>query len=760
MRNSSSQESAKIPSLPSKKISTSDRRNGAIVLALCTGVSVLGSELREAKAQSAETVRKLVFWGKNNAGQSMLPPDVAGSVIKKIAIDGNRNFALTDDGRLLIWGRSSQGNAAIPRQLRGEKVERFHAAGGVVWAWNDEGRRFVWGNLAALAETAPLTLPTNKVASIVSRDWNSRHVAVLEDGSVFAWRNRQDGSESVPDSVEEAEVHSVCAGKDAFWALTRDGRILEWGELETDHNPISPELVSGKVQVNAIACGEHHGLGITKAGEVKAWGKVLEGQESALLDLSGKKVASVAAAGKRSLVVTNDGKLVVWGRGNHGSNETPRELADKKVVEVAAGDDYNLALLEDGSVFGWGENSTAKAIVPKGISEAEIGGLCAGNQLTVAIDDSDRIASWGWGRRDRFSEVRRMSVKQVSCGWNHRVAVGQGGRVGVWGGFSDGLQFAPDSVRFSKTVAVTAGMDSNLALSDKGKVVSWSRQSKRGRRPFERVEFSHKIVAISAGTRFSIALAENGEVFSTHSSGPHAVPEAVLNKKIVSIASGRFHTLALSSDGELFTWGEDYFAEPKIPAKLDGVKVTKIWAGGAGNLVLTEQGSMVAWADDWSELDRVPPVLEHPETKILEAARGHDHAVAYVEAPASLYLKDTDQDGVADALDQCDETATGHSVDVSGCSVSQRCDCGVGETRSAYMRCVQDATLEMAEIGAISVVTREAMLRDFSDTACGMSTMSATEQELVKALEIPRLPNWLVDLVSWSLESVRNQSKS
>ena len=89
-------------------------------------------------------------------------------------------------------------------------------------------------------------------------------------------------------SLEEAgtKVHSVTVGASHMLALTREGRVLSWGNGEYGRCgngrreqlvPAPVELLEGKMAV-AVAAGSQHSLALTAAGTVFAWGKNDAGQ--------------------------------------------------------------------------------------------------------------------------------------------------------------------------------------------------------------------------------------------------------------------------------------------------------------------------------------------------------------------------------------------------------------------------------------------------------------------------------------------------
>jgi len=127
---------------------------------------------------------------------------------------------------------------------------------------------------------------------------------VSADGDVYTWGwggsfwqgngglghgdNTSQPRPALVQSLEEAgtKVHSVAVGASHMLALTREGRVLSWGNGEYGRCgngrreqlvPEPVELLAGTMSV-AVAAGSQHSLALTAAGAVYAWGKNDAGQ--------------------------------------------------------------------------------------------------------------------------------------------------------------------------------------------------------------------------------------------------------------------------------------------------------------------------------------------------------------------------------------------------------------------------------------------------------------------------------------------------
>ncbi|MFO1484532.1 MAG: LamG-like jellyroll fold domain-containing protein [Verrucomicrobiaceae bacterium] len=189
-------------------------------------------------------------------------------------------------------------------------------------------------------------------------------------------------------------------------------------------------------------------------------------------------------------------------------------------------------------------------------------------------------------------------------------------------------------------IAVAAGYQHSLALTADGKVYAWGRnesgQLGDGTNTDSNVPVAvnasgvlagKTIVAISAGTGFSVALSSDGQLFSwgagsslgrgntTSSNIPVAVDmSGVLAGKVVTdISAGWYHALARTSDGRVYGWGVNGFGQlgngnktnALSPVAMDvsaiiagGETVKSVSAGYVNSMVLTAHNIMYICGDN------------------------------------------------------------------------------------------------------------------------------------------------------------------
>lgn len=150
----------------------------------------------------------------------------------------------------------------------------------------------------------------------------------------------------VPESL--TQVVSVAHAGESFWALTSDGRTLEWGWNQPLPRP-------GPTGIVAIAAGWAHVLALRSDGTVVDIDA--QGAKPAPVGLS--QVVAVACGWSSRLALTSEGRVVTW-----GPDLEPVPAGLSNVVAIAAGDRHAVALLGDGRVVEWGTLNSGRPFDP------------------------------------------------------------------------------------------------------------------------------------------------------------------------------------------------------------------------------------------------------------------------------------------------------------------------------------------------------------------------------------------------------------
>lgn len=343
---------------------------------------------------------------------------------------------------------------------------------------------------------------------------------------------------------------------------------------------------------------------------------------------------------------------VGWGRnvyGRLGDNTTTErhmpsalhttgKLAGKYLVDLAAGGYFSIGLTADGQVFAWGRNADGQLGVgtngdwfaPQPVSTTgalqgkTITAIAAGGYHALAVDAEGRVYAWG---RNAQGQLGNRSTTDS----NVPVAV-----------YMDG------ALAGKRVVAVAAGDEFSVALTDDGLVYTWGDggDGQLGHNAF--VDFSNEpvavgtsgalngkfVTAIAAGSEHVLALTSEGKVYAWGSNGygqlgtnmfgtNRSLPNPVYHggaygqKTVVDIACGWDHSIALTADGRVYVWGENDHGQVGNNSKsnrndpgivsaagvLNGKTVAAVTGGDSHTTALTTEGRVYDWGfNDYGQL--------------------------------------------------------------------------------------------------------------------------------------------------------------
>ncbi|BDR53262.1 hypothetical protein KIM372_11690 [Bombiscardovia nodaiensis] len=243
--------------------------------------------------------------------------------------------------------------------------------------------------------------------------------------------------------------------------------------------------------------------------------------------------------------------------------------------------------------------------------------VAAGVTSGLAIGNDGKTYAWGvskdtgWWHEAYYDSITNVHASpalvqvnspvqlvRVSAGLYHSLGLGVDGRVYAWGSNRWGqLGTATNSGTAVDTpnpvavplpagkrfTAVSAGALHSLALADDGTVYSW-------------------------GTNYKGALGNGAQDTDPHAWGVHPTPTPVSTSvRFQAISAGKLYSLALSDNGTLYGWGDNDSGQLGTPAGSDPttptassstVRFTSIAAGQDHSMGLTADGTAYGWGNN------------------------------------------------------------------------------------------------------------------------------------------------------------------
>ncbi len=278
----------------------------------------------------------------------------------------------------------------------------------------------------------------------------------------------------------------------------------------------------------------------------------------------------------------------VWAEWHHAGADyfpIPADLETRLDASnrLALGSSHGVALTSAGVPFAWGAASNGQTtILPGDMTEVAAAAIGAGHTVLLKSDGS--VSAFGLNTALQTSVPGSVSsAEAVAAGDFHSLALVDG-EVIAWG-YSRFAQTVVPAAAKSDVVAIAAGGEHSVALTDEGEVLAWGwniygqstvpAAAKQG------------VVAIAAGAEHTVALTSGGEVlvWGRNNAGQGTVPVEA-QTGVAAIASGASHVIALKDDGSVLAWGSNASGQTDIPTTIVS-KVQRIAAGGDVSYYLT-----------------------------------------------------------------------------------------------------------------------------------------------------------------------------
>jgi alpha-tubulin suppressor-like RCC1 family protein len=368
-----------------------------------------------------------------------------GSPVRTISAGGTHSCALLSTGAVKCWGDNDKGelgngtttSSLIPVAVTGLPHANAITAGGEL----DTHR-----SPETLINTVPGGHTCALIAGGVIECWGYNYYGQLGRGTY-------DDSVTPVLVTAISGARAISAGAAHVCALVSGGVVECWGDgyegqLGTGSNAdsSSPVTVTGIANATAISAGGDESCARLGNGGVKCWGNNSDGQlgngsriAESWVPVTVKgiaKVTAVSVAYDHACARLSNGDVKCWGRnveGQLGNGKATNSLVPvkvkgiAKVTALASGHSHTCARLANGTVACWGSNNKGQLgngttknsrvpVVVKGIKKAI--SVTAGSLHTCALLSSGKVKCWGFGGQGQLGNGKRTSSR-IPVSVNH-----------------------------------------------------------------------------------------------------------------------------------------------------------------------------------------------------------------------------------------------------------------------------------------------------------------------------------------------------
>ncbi|KAB2064251.1 hypothetical protein ES319_A09G006700v1 [Gossypium barbadense] len=313
------------------------------------------------------------------------------------------------------------------------------------------------------------------------------------------------------------------------WGRGEDGQ-LGHGDVEDRLSPTRLSALDGH-DIISITCGADHTIAYSLSNaEVYSWGwgdfgRLGHGNSSDLFTpqpikaLHGLRIKQIACGDSHCLAVTMEGEVQRNQNGQLGLGTTEDSPVPQKIKAfqgisikmVAAGAEHTAAISKEGALYGWGWGRYGNLglgdrndrLVPEKVStlnEEKMNMVACGWRHTISVSVTGRLYTYGWSKYGQLGHgdfedhlvpykveaLADSSIKQISGGWRHTMALTSDGKLYGWGwnkfgqvGVGDNTDIcSPVQVKFpndQKVVQVSCGWRHTLAITEEQNIFSWGR---------------------------------------------------------------------------------------------------------------------------------------------------------------------------------------------------------------------------------------------------------------------------------------------
>jgi alpha-tubulin suppressor-like RCC1 family protein len=303
--------------------------------------------------------------------------------------------ALKNDGSIYCWGKKEYGGALSgsggkgsaswngpSKQLTMEnpqlKVISIYGTKNSFCALLENGTVSCWGNKQN-GGTTPRNLMN--VKEIYTTE--SAFCALKNDGSIYCWGNKNNGGLK---PKKDKKVKCIYSNSTCFCALYDDGSIESWGN-KNNGGFIDNELRKDLVNIKYVLGNYGSFCALKTNGTIKCWGKNNYGGSS---PKGLNYVKDIYSTNYSYCALKNDGSISCWGNNKYGGNTIP-DNENYGFIQIYSTENSFCGLRNDGTIYCWGViNKIPEILVSKYIKAVYT------NYISFsAIYDENNFVYWG-----------------------------------------------------------------------------------------------------------------------------------------------------------------------------------------------------------------------------------------------------------------------------------------------------------------------------------------------------------------------------
>ena len=593
---------------------------------------------------------------------------------------GNHTGALSNANQLYLWGYNFYGQIGdstnidklLPVNVTpffslgvGEFISDFSLGDNNTVVITNLGRVFTigrnynyqLGDLTAIDKNYPVDITANFVLSegetVIKVDFDYEYAAAITNlGQIFLWGRNSDGQLGIGSLVYKNSPTNATAN----FNLNIGEKIVDV-ELGYDHTIVKTD------QNRVFGFGENSYRQVGDDTSVDKSSPVYINNNLFSASLN-KQYLSLAAGYKDSMIITTDGDVLTYGYGDYGQRGNGSNLSytsksnitinfnlleNETIIQGEMGLYHTLTLTSMGRIFSFGRNNQG---------QLGLGTVTAYNAFpTLVVSKPNLVAI-----TDNFLPIDE-NIVDVATGYLSSVLVTETGKVFTWGANDFGslgndylasFHYSPTEITSNFTLQPTdkitkvfalLNSSSFAAISLEGKVFVWGYNAfgnigdytttevgkPKDITSYFSVPIGDKITHISFGTTHSLALSNNGVIWSwgTNDQGQlgnasttnYFYPQNIksrfslnVGEQIIKVDAGYRYSAALTNQGRLFMWGSrtegqlgDAAGTTKVilPSERNsllglnvGETVVDFDLGHSHTLVLTSEGRVIGFGSN------------------------------------------------------------------------------------------------------------------------------------------------------------------